>query len=245
MTRPVLAFWVCISGIIPLTGTAALAAAHEQTPRPQRFKANDKQFRELAVTSTAPTYPHTSLTKKVTGVVVAAIRTDPKGASEAVEILQSPDSDTGRAVHDAVMQWVFKPMGMGAEGIVVFYFHIEGSRGVVLSPAEMRKVTNPRVNSVARDEEPPVKLITEAEFRGLSSRSRPVVLDIRDRETFAEGHEKGAVNITFGEILTRALAELRVSSHIVIDCRDAPDVCAMAAHQLSSSGFSQVSILRR
>jgi hypothetical protein len=30
-----------------------------------------------------------------------------------------------------------------------------------------------------------------------------------------------------------------------IDCRDPPDVCAIAAHQLTSSGFSQISILRR
>jgi hypothetical protein len=33
--------------------------------------------------------------------------------------------------------------------------------------------------------------------------------DIRDRETFGEGHEKGAVNIPFEEVLLRGPAELR------------------------------------
>jgi rhodanese-related sulfurtransferase len=98
---------------------------------------------------------------------------------------------------------------------------------------------------VARADEPPVRSLTRPEYQALSNRVRAVVLDVRDRETFAEGHEQGAVNIPFGEILARAAAELRVSRPVVIDCRDPDDVCAMVAHQLTSSGFSRVSILRR
>jgi len=70
-------------------------------------------------------------------------------------------------------------------------------------------------------------------------------LDIRDRDTFGEGHDEGAVNIPFGEVLTRGPAELPVSRRIVIDCRDPLEFCAMAVHWLASSGFGQVSILRR
>lgn len=236
---------LCISAIAVMSVTHPQRAYSEQTSSPRRLKSNDKQIREFAITSPTPAYPAVSLAKKVTGVVIAEIRTDTKGAPERVEILQSPDPDTGRAVQDAVMRWRFKPMGMGMEGKVAFYFRLEGSRGLVLSPAEMRKRTNPDAKALSRAEEPAAKSITETEFRALSSRLRLLVLDTRDRQTFAEGHETGAVNMPFGEILTRAAAELRVSQPIIIDCRDPPDVCALVAHQLISSGFTDVSILHR
>jgi len=87
--------------------------------------------------------------------------------------------------------------------------------------------------------------ITDADLRALSTRSSTLLLDIRDKETFGEGHDKGAVNIPFEEVLTRGLAELPVSRHIVIDCRDPLEFCAIARHWLASSRFGQVSVLRR
>jgi rhodanese-related sulfurtransferase len=122
---------------------------------------------------------------------------------------------------------------------------MKGRDGVVLNPAEMRAVISPGAKNVKREDEPPVKQITDPEFRALSTQSSTLLLDIRDRETFGEGHEKGAVNIPLMEVLTRGPAELPVSWHIVIDCRDPLDVCAMAVHLLVSNGFGQVSILRR
>jgi TonB family protein len=218
----------------------------EQEMRTRRFKANDKQFREFAITSPTPAYPPASLARKVSGVVVAAIRTTPTGATEAVAILQSPDAETGRAVRDALLQWTFKPqLGIGGEGRVVFYFHLAGGKGVVLSPAEMREVTSPGAKNVKREDEPPAKHITEEDFRALSTNPSTLLLDIRDRETFGEGREKGAVNIPFDELLTRGPAEIPVSRHVVIDCRDPLDYCAMAVHWLASAGVSQLSILRR
>jgi rhodanese-related sulfurtransferase len=245
MILAMIVLWPGTGDYIYWTTRHALAAAHQQTAQARRIRSNDRQLREFAITSPTPTYPPASLAKKVAGPVVAAIWTDPKGLPEGVQILQAPDTDTGRAVQDALMKWTFRPMVLGMEGLVVFYFHIEGSRGAVLNPTEMREVINPRAKNVARADEPPVKSVTEPQLRSLSARSSLVVLDIRDRETFVEGHEKGAVNIPFGEILTRGPAELRASHHIVIDCRDPPDVCALAAHQLTSSGFSEVFILRR
>jgi rhodanese-related sulfurtransferase len=245
MILAMIVLWPGTGDYIYWTVRPALTAAHQQTAQARRIRSNDRQLREFAITSPTPTYPPASLAKKVAGPVVAAIRTDPKGLPEGVQILQAPDTYTGRAVHDALMRWAFRPMVLGMEGIVVFYFRIEGTRGIVLSPSDMREVTNPGAKNVGRADEPPVKSMTDQEFRVLSTQSRPVVLDIRDRETFAEGHENGAVNIPFGEILTRGPAELRASHHIVIDCRDPPDVCALAAHQLTSSGFSEVSTLRR
>jgi len=68
---------------------------------------------------------------------------------------------------------------------------MKGRDGVVLNPAEMRAVISPGAKNVKREDEPPLKQITDAEFRALSTQSSTLLLDIRDRETFGEGHEKG------------------------------------------------------
>jgi rhodanese-related sulfurtransferase len=247
MKTTMCALWLAVSVAIPSTLTHALSATNQQTvASTRRFKTGDKQLREMAITSPAPEYPRTSLTKRVTGVVVAAVLFDEKGATEAVEIVQSPDAETGHAVRDAVMQWKIRPMmSMAGRGTLAFYFHMKGRDGVVLSPEEMRALTNPNAKKVKREDEPPVKHITAAEFRALSTHSNTLLLDIRDRETFGDGHEKGAVNIPFEEVLMRGPAELLVSRHIVIDCRDPLEMCAMSVHWLVSEGFAQVSILRR
>jgi rhodanese-related sulfurtransferase len=143
------------------------------------------------------------------------------------------------------MKWTFKPLGPASEGTLVFYFHMKGREGVVLSPAEMRAVLNPTAKNVKREEEPQARPITQAEFRALPTKPGPLLLDIRDRVTFGEGHEKGAVNIPLRELLPRGPAELPAARHIVIDCRDPPDFCAVGAHFLTSSGFTLVSILQR
>jgi TonB family protein len=249
MTKSMCALWLAAGVVIAGTLTHGLSATGEQTvPSPRQFiKASDKQIREWAITSPPPEYPRASLAKRVTGVVVAAVLFNEKGTTEAVDIIQSPDAETGSAVRDAVMQWKIKPMmaGLVAKATLAFYFHMKGRDGVVLNPAEMRAVISPGAKNVKREDEPPVKQITEAEFRALSTQSSTLLLDIRDRETFGEGHEKGAVNIPFEEVLLRGPAELPVARHIVIDCRDPLDLCAMNVHWLVSNGFGQVSILRR
>jgi TonB family protein len=238
--------WLCASGVTSLTVMHTLPATTiERSLQRGRVRTNDESLRKLAIVSPAPTYPSGSLAKKAAGVVVAAILIDPKGTTQAVEILQSVDAEIGRAVHDALMQWTFRPLEREAEGIVVFYFHIKGQAGVVSSPAEMREVTNPAAKNVKREDETPAKPISEAELRTISTKPGPLLLDIRDRETFAERHEKGALNIPLKELLARGPAEIQASRHVVIDCLDAPDFCSVAAHFLTSSGFKQVSILRR
>ena len=136
-------------------------------------------------------------------------------------------------------------VGLVANATLAFYFHMKGQTGAVLTPAEMRAVISPGAKNVKREDEPPVKHITDAEFRALSTQPSTLLLDIRDRETFGEGHEKGALNIPFEEVLLRGPAELPVSRHIVIDCRDPLEVCAMSVHWLVSNGFVHVSILLR
>lgn len=239
MTRIVFALSLAVIGI-----AADTAGQAQQIRKDARFKTNDEGLRKLAITSPAPAYPPASLAKKVAGVVVAAVLFDAKGATEVVDILQSPDGETGRAVRDAVMQWKFG-VHMSGQGLLFFYFHLNRPDGVVLSPAEMRGVTNPGAKNVNRKDEPPVKHLTDADFRALAAKSKPLLLDIRDRETFGEEHEKSAVNIPLEELLSRGPAELPVSRHVIIDCRDPLDFCAIGVHFLASSGFGQVSILRR
>lgn len=247
MTKIISALSLAAIVVIPGTPTHALTAMGEQAvPAPRQFiSTSDKQLRAWAITSPPPKYPPASLGKRVTGVVVAAVLFSDKGANERVDIIQSPDAETGRAVRDAVMQWRLRPMVWAAKATLAFYFQMKGREGVVLGPEEMRALTNPGATHVKRENEPPLKQITAAEFRALVPQSGTLLLDIRDRETFGEGHEKGAVNIPFQEMLLRAPAELPVARHIVIDCRDPLELCAMGVHWLVSSGFGHVSVLRR
>ena len=142
MTKTMCALWLAAGVVIPGTPTHTLSATGEQTvPSPRQFiKTSDKQLREWAITSPPPEYPRTSLAKRVTGVVVAAVLFNEKGTTEAVDIIQSPDAETGSAVRDAVMQWKIKPImaGLVAKATLAFYFHMKGRDGVVLNPAEMR-----------------------------------------------------------------------------------------------------------
>lgn len=245
ITKTMCAIWTAAGLVMAGTLTHDLSAVREQTVPSPRFTTSDAHLRELAISSPPPIYPRASLAKRVTGVVVAAVLFDQKGAPAAVDIVQSPDAETGRAVRDALMQWKLRPLASSADAILAFYFHMKGQTGVVLTPAEMREVISPGAKRVKREDEPPLKQITEAELRALSTQSSTLLLDVRDRQTFGEGHEKGAVNIPFRELLLRGPAELPVARHIVIDCRDPMELCAMGVHWLVSNGFGQVSILRR
>jgi len=248
MTKTMCALWLAAGVVIPGTPTHTLSATGEQTvPSPRQFiKTSDKQLREWAITSPPPEYPRTSLAKRVTGVVVAAVLFNEKGTTEAVDIIQSPDAETGSAVRDAVMQWKIKPImaGLVANATLAFYFHMKGRDGVVLNPAEMRGDQPWREERETRG-----RAAREADHRsGVSSAVNSVehTAPRHSRSgTFGEGHEKGAVNIPFEEVLLRGPAELPVARHIVIDCRDPLDLCAMPVHWLVSNGFGQVSILRR
>ena len=233
-------FTLCVSaGLLGWVATAGQRAGSG------RYHSNDTQLREFATAAPPPVYPPASRRNKRAGVAVAEILINARGTPESVAIIQSPDADTGRAVHDALMRWTFRPLGLDGQGRIIFYFHMKGARGLVLSPAEMRAILNPAAATVKREDEKAAKPITEAELRAISGRPGPVLLDIRDRQTFGEGHAKGALNIPLKELLARGPAELSMSRHVVIDCRDPPDLCAVAAHQLVSSGFGRVSILQR
>lgn len=233
MTKTMWVLWFAAGIVFP-----------QSVPSGARIGTSDAHLRQWAIASPPPRYPRASLAKRVTGVVVVTALFTEKGAPRAVDIIQSPDAETGRSVREALLLWKLKPMPVPVEATLAFYFQMKGQTGVVLNPVEMRALISPGAKNVKREDEPPVKHITEAEYHALSTQGT-LLLDIRDRETFAEGHEKGAVNIPLREVLLRAPAELPVSRHVVIDCGEPLDSCAMAVHWLASNGFERVSILRR
>src|SRR4029453_7451988 len=88
--------WTCTTFAISGTAVHGLLTTSQQAKSSaRRFQAGDHELRAWASTSPLPICPSASLAKRVAGVCVATIRIDPKGAVEAVEIVQSPDTATG------------------------------------------------------------------------------------------------------------------------------------------------------
>jgi TonB family protein len=216
------------------------------------IRTNDQGLRQLAIKAPPPIYPASAVANNIMGVVVAAVTIDVQGKLKSVKIVESPDAATGRAVRDAVTQWVFRPLTVpsGANliaGNMIFYFHRTGGRVVVSSAEEMQAIKSSTTEGT--DLQPTVhRLIDEAEFRRIRVTSVPVVLDIRSRPAHLESHRSGAVNIPIRELQTRGGAELPRSRLIVIDCfaeHQPSGLCEMAVHILRSEGFSHLAILNR
>lgn len=244
-------FTSIVLAVFSFAASVAIGDASTQAPgqpgsRYRRMLSNDQGLRKLATHAPAPPYPVSSLAAKTTGVAVAAVSIGPDGRTEKVDVVEAPDAAIERAVRDAVIQWVYRPVAAPVTGNLVFYFHRQGARGFVSSPDEMKAL-----RGLAPDKtkpEPASKEILEADFARLTARAKPVVLDIRDRPAYLRAHRQNAVNIPVSELLTRGGAELPSSRPVVIDCfpeGQASNACTVAAHFLTSSGFSDVYVLKR
>jgi TonB family protein len=219
----------------------------------QVLTLDDAGLRQLAITTFRPAYPAASLANRVTGVVVASLTIDVNGRTRTVEIIEAPDAATGRAVRDALVQWAFRPLEVAARveaiaGNIIFYFHLQGARGVVSSSDEMQATRGVKPLEGPERSQPVVRTIGEAEYRRLRSTVALVVLDTRSRAAYLEGHRDAAIGIPLRELSSRAAAELPLSQLIVVDCFPEQlhaGLCVMAGHMLTSSGFSDVAILNR
>ncbi len=86
--------------------------------------------------------------------------------------------------------------------------------------------------------------ITEADLGGFPSGSPFVVVDIRGREEFAQGHRTGALNIPQEELALRGRAELPDTASVVVDCRTSSRAsCRSAAWMLKSLRVAHVKVL--
>jgi TonB family protein len=238
----VLALMRYLGAVTPATQT------QNQTSQFRKASTNDQGLRQLATSAPTPSYPPTSLERKMSGVVVAAVTINENGRTRRVDILESPDDASGRAVRDAVRQWVFRSIGVPATGNLVFYFRIKGGQGLVSSPDEMKALNAVAAKATQLEGKAAVKEIDEAQFGPLHGALEPVVLDIRSRTAYLHRHREGAVNVPLRELLTRGGAELPRSRLIVIDCsaeNHKADFCGVATHFLTSAGFSQVAVLKQ
>ena len=237
----------------------AVTFARLQMPLTSQFRptrtilSNNDGLRRLAITAPSPIYPAQSLANNVSGVVVAAVGIELSGKVRSVEIIESPDDATARAVQGAVRRWVFKAVSLPGPGNLitgnlVFYFHITDGRGVVSSPDELKAARGLSEKDTHEDSQAVDRVIDEAEFARLRGTTAPLVLDVRRRAVFDGSHRDGAVNIPLNELQARAAVELPRSRLIVLDCFAELQYtrrCQMAVHMLSSAGFSDVATLNR
>lgn len=236
--------WIIAVGFIAVAHAQYSSLQGVDTSKPGIM--NDPTLRGIATTGPAPTYPAISVARKVTGVAVAAILLDRNGHLQSLDVLQAPDAPIGQSVHDALMRWTFRPIGVPMKGKLFFYFTIRRGSGSVASPQEM----NPAImhdQSPATKQGDDVAQITESQLNVMAKTSTPNLLDIRDRPAFQKAHRNGAVNIPIDEVWPRASIELPLHMAIVVDCysEQSPSLCGTAARILSYSGFDKVSVLVR
>jgi hypothetical protein len=165
---------------------------------------NDMTLRGIATTAPVPTYPSSSVAKKVTGVAVAAILLDRSGHLQSLNVVQAPDDAIGQSVHDAVTRWVFRSVGVPMKGKLFFYFTIRKGSASVSSPAEMNPAIGHHEDSGTKQSEDAVKEIKEAQLEGMRKAGKPSMLDIRERPAFEKGHRDGAEKNTIDQHYQRA-----------------------------------------
>jgi hypothetical protein len=79
-----------------------------------------------------------------------------------------------------------------------------------------------------------------------------IILDVRDRKDFSEGHISGALNIPADELHVRALHELSKKTPVLLYCNFAPwcqangviTLCSRAQEALSEQGFMNARYIR-
>jgi rhodanese-related sulfurtransferase len=70
-----------------------------------------------------------------------------------------------------------------------------------------------------------------------------LVLDVRDRESFAAGHLPGARNVPRGELELRADGELADPTVRILTCCKLGKIFALAAAALRSMGYTRIAAL--
>ncbi len=228
-------------------------------------KTDEVGMRWSAIQAPKPVYSKAAVDKGITGVAVASVLAGTDGHVETVVVLEAPDPALAATVRDALVRWTFKPVAYKESAFKItarltFYFRIENGAGKVLNPEEMPGARWPKKPDPQKTEAQPVaapilmgapessiRFINENELKLELSSLRPVILDIRERDAFRQGHLEAAVNIPFAELQVRAPIELPYARTLVVDCSSGEPWCenpGAITSILSSGGFPKVSIYR-
>jgi rhodanese-related sulfurtransferase len=122
----------------------------------------------------------------------------------------------------------------GAILLITLLYHRDYVRGLLTPKSELQAEASsePKINALV------LKHL-------LDSGQGPVVVDLRNREEYANGHIPSAKNIPYDELEARALDELSPSDQIVLycDCPSSGGWSRVGYEILTEQGFNKVSIL--
>jgi len=222
-------------------------------------KVMEQTLRKQATIAPKPTFPPSAVKAKSNGPAVASVIAGVNGQFTLVDVVQAPDNAIRDAVVDALRQWRVTPVKIKDQARemstrLVFYFHfINGQTPLVLNPDEVeggpvwdastaaakskRIVITPQRPSLFE----PTREIVEADLKSL--RGRRVILDVGERDEFAQSHLRDAVNIPMDELLVRGGIEMPRDAYVVVDCRRNPGWYRQATTLLSSIGFGRMLLL--
>jgi TonB family protein len=159
---------------------------------PQLARMHEIPIRRLAINKVTPQYPAGPLSRRSQGVAVAAIRISPEGKVLSCRVLESPHDEIGNVVCAAATLWTFQPVTYNVKGTeypiavdtkLTFYFGIgPDGQGVVTEPAVPPKSTG------AKEEARFTELTEDTFARELAGKRGVILLDVRDRPDFQQGH---------------------------------------------------------
>ena len=246
MARP-RCFAILFTALLP--GACGLVAGEPNENLLPVAKTSQAAIEDLALRKPFPRYPARSLENGAAGVAVASIRLGPDGRMEQVDVLEAPDTDIADALRGALEHWALPrarfeehPRGLHKlSATMVFYFLIEAGEGRVVSGLSL---AFERAGG-GRPKAGPPRRIDEADLESLLETGGAVVVDFRDRETYARGHRDGAVNLPLPELQTRAM-ELPSAQVVIVDCysgsRGWRGRCDLAGQTLRDVGVSDVAV---
>jgi hypothetical protein len=253
---------LCCAGLfLCLAGGISQADAQAQG----LAKTSEAGMRWSAIQAPMPVYPKAAVDKGITGVAVASVLAGIDGRVETVVVLEAPDPLLAAAVRNALVRWTFQPITYMESALkntarLTFYFRITNGAGQVLNPEAMPRARWPRRPDPQKTEtqsaaapilmgapEASIRFVNENELKLELASLHPLILDIRERDAFRQGHLEAAVNIPFEELDVRAPIELPKARPLVVDCSSGDTWCenpGAIVSILTSSGFPTVRIYR-
>lgn len=230
---------------------ARLSSGDDQSPS-TLVGMDEQTMRRTAQKVVPPEFPASAAKRRIGGVVVVQLPISPEGTVMSVAVLQSPDASIADSVSKAVKQWTFSPVSFSGrngperarvETKLTFYFTVDGNGKTAIHDPAFAEGPGPGQPSGAQGAG--AVDVPESQWPAWQSQHRPVLLDLRSRDDFAQNHVPGAINIPGDELLAR-IEELSATKAIALDCQDLDlPLCRNCARILVSHGFRDVAILRR